>query len=69
MTLLEPARDAKEEDQAAARINRRGRRIKPTIVRLYDDRNLPEILKRARHQNHGNMETWQEQGINCSDIV
>lgn len=67
--LLEPARDAKEEAQAAARINRRGQCMKPVIVRLHDERNLPETLKRARHQNQGEMETWQEQGIRWSGFV
>ena len=67
--LLEPARNAKEEAQAAARVNRRGQRMRPVIVRLHDERNLPETLKRARHQNQGHMATWQEQGIRWNDFV
>ncbi|KAI0111477.1 hypothetical protein F4814DRAFT_450154 [Daldinia grandis] len=55
--LMEPACDPSAERQAAARVNRRGQRMKPVVVRLYDERNLPETLKRARHQNQGSLET------------
>ncbi|KAI1370749.1 hypothetical protein F4677DRAFT_342836 [Hypoxylon crocopeplum] len=67
--LMEPARDAREESQAAARVNRRGQLMKAVTVRLCDDRNLPEVLKRARHQNQHDMVAWQEQGIRWGDFV
>ncbi|OTA62315.1 hypothetical protein K449DRAFT_382319 [Hypoxylon sp. EC38] len=67
--LMEPARDAREEAQAAARVDRRGQDMKTVTVRLYDDRNLPEVLKRARHQNQGDIVSWQKEGIQWSDFV
>ncbi|KAI6080124.1 hypothetical protein F4821DRAFT_84523 [Hypoxylon rubiginosum] len=67
--MMEPARDAREESQAAARVNRRGQLMKVVTVRLYDDRNLPEVLKRARHQNQHDMVAWQEKGIRWGDFV
>ncbi|OTA94931.1 hypothetical protein M434DRAFT_381987 [Hypoxylon sp. CO27-5] len=67
--LMEPARDVKEEKQAAARISRRGQQMKPVTVRLHDDRNLPEVLRRARHQNQGNIVSWQKEGIQWADFV
>ncbi|KAI0120926.1 hypothetical protein F4776DRAFT_632419 [Hypoxylon sp. NC0597] len=67
--LMEPARDAREEAQAAARVNRRGQDMKTITVRLYDDRNLPEVLKRARHRNQGDIVSWQKEGIQWADFV
>ncbi|KAI1439424.1 hypothetical protein F5Y02DRAFT_412234 [Annulohypoxylon stygium] len=67
--LMEPARDAKEECQAAARVNRRGQLMKVVAVRLYDDRNLSEVLKRARHRNQDDILSSQEQGIRWDNFV
>ncbi|KAI0839939.1 hypothetical protein F5Y06DRAFT_303044 [Hypoxylon sp. FL0890] len=67
--LMEPARDAMEETQAAARVARRGQEMKPVTVRLYDDRNLTELLRRTRHQNQGDIASWQKEGIRWADFV
>ncbi|CAJ2507904.1 Uu.00g090900.m01.CDS01 [Anthostomella pinea] len=67
--MLEPACNAKEEAQAAVRVNRRGQCMWPFIVRLHDERNLPETLKCSRHQNQDDMENWQEQGIPWDDFL
>ncbi|KAI1763393.1 hypothetical protein GGR53DRAFT_370767 [Hypoxylon sp. FL1150] len=67
--LMEPARNVREELQAAARVNRRGQLMKALIVRLYDDCNLPEVLRRARHQNRHDMVAWQEQGVCGGNFV